>query len=195
MTSVYINGKMTEELHHVENDLPVILMHGNWGPQKNLELGLSSLRKLKQSGKNFKLIISGGINHHFPSYEKIFNDLIQQYSDVIGSYVGYVKEKDIMELFLQADLVMLPYNTPGGHSGVLEQAIFFEVPTVAISFPEYLEQATNSKNVLLSPKEEYEDNLKKLFNSFPNEKVIKAKYKISYCLEQLSVLVKSEYDG
>ncbi|MEM0134717.1 MAG: glycosyltransferase, partial [Thermoplasmatales archaeon] len=149
IASIYINDKITENLRHVKNDPPVILMHGNWGPQKNLELGLVSLRELKQSGKNFKLILSGGINHHFPDYEKRFNDLIQHYSEVIGTYMGYVRERDIMELFLKADLVLLPYNTPGGHSAVLEQAIFFEVPTIAINFPEYEEQAQGAPNVLL----------------------------------------------
>ena len=149
VTSLYINGKMTETLHHAENSPPIVLMHGSWGPQKNLELGLASLRELKQSGKNFRLIVSGGINHHFLGYEKKFNNLIQQYSEIIDTYKGYVRERDVMELFLNADLVVLPYNTPGGHSGVLEQAIFFDVPTVAINFPEYVEQSQGKTNVLL----------------------------------------------
>ena len=106
IASVYINGRMIEELYHIENNPPVILMHGNWGPQKNLEFGLASLRKLKQCGKNFKLIISGGINYHFPGYEKRFNDLIQLYSDIIDTYMGYVGEREIMELFLKVDLVV-----------------------------------------------------------------------------------------
>ena len=156
VTSVYINDKMTEKLHHVENDSPVILMHGAWGPQKNLELGLEALHKLKMSGKKFKLIISGGINHHFLYYERRFNELIRQYSDIINAYIGYVKEKDIMELFSNADLIILPYNTPGGHSGVLEQALFFGVPTVAVDFPEYREQAFNHENIILVS----EDNFK-----------------------------------
>ncbi|MEM0136029.1 MAG: glycosyltransferase [Thermoplasmatales archaeon] len=189
MTSVYINGKMTEELPHVENDLPVILMHGSWGPQKNLELGLDSLRKLKRSGKNFKLIISGGINHHFPGYEKRFNDLIQQYSDVIGSYVGYVKEKDIMELFLQADLVMLPYNTPGGHSGVLEQAIFFEVPTVAISFPEYKEQSEGAPNVLLCSPENLSFYVKEALLSLTPTKMVSFHRKVLSSINNTKLLL------
>lgn len=193
IASVYINGKMIEELYHIENDPPVIHMHGNWGPQKNLELGLASLRKLKQYGKNFKLIISGGINHHFPGYEKRFNDLIQLYSDIIDTYMGYVSEREIMELFLEDDLVVLPYNTPGGHSGVLEQAIFFEIPSVAINFPEYLEEALNIKNVVLSSNEEFEDNLKKLFNSLPYKRVIKAKDKVAYSVKNVSVLLNAEF--
>ena len=195
ITTVYINGKMCEELCHVENDPRVILMHGSWGPQKNLELGLASLRKLKQSGKNFKLILSGGINHHFQGYEEEFNDLIQEYSDTIDTYKGCVSERDIMGLFISADLVVLPYNTPGGHSGVLEQAIFFEIPTLAISFPEYEEQTINLKNVVLSSTEEFLDNLKKLFDSRSNERVVEVKDKISYSTKNVSVLLYGESNG
>ncbi|MEM0135459.1 MAG: glycosyltransferase [Thermoplasmatales archaeon] len=189
ITSVYINGKMTEEFHHVENDLPVILMHGSWGPQKNLELGLSSLRKLKQSGKNFKLIISGGINHHFPGYEKRFNDLIRLYSDVIRTYVGYVKEKDIMELFLQADLVVLPYNTPGGQSGVLEQTIFFEVPTVAISFPEYKEQSQGAANVLLCSPENLSVYVKEALLNLTPTKMVSVHSKVLSAINNTKLLL------
>jgi hypothetical protein len=54
-----------------------------------------------------------------------------------------------MKIFLKANLLLLPYNIPGGHSGVLEQAIFFEVPTIAIDFPEYREQTIGIENVVL----------------------------------------------
>ena len=195
ITSVYINSKMTEKLHRVVNSPPVILMHGSWGPQKNLELGLASLRELKLSGKNFRLIVSGEINHHFSGYEKRFNDLIQQYSDIIDTYKGYVREKDIIELFLSAEIVVLPYNTPGGHSGVLEQAIFFDVPTVAINFPEYEEQITNLKNVVLSSTEEFHGNLKKLFDTSSNDGLVEVKDKISYSTKNVSVLLYGESNG
>ena len=85
-------------------------------------------------------------------------------------------------------------NTPGGHSGVLEQGIFFEIPSVAINFPEYLEEALNIKNVVLSSNEEFEDNLKKLLSSLPYERVIKAKDKIAYSVKNVSVLLNVEFE-
>ncbi|MEM0135668.1 MAG: glycosyltransferase [Thermoplasmatales archaeon] len=169
IASIYINNKMSEELHHTIHYPHIILIHGNWGPQKNLELGLASLRKLRQSGKNFRLVISGGINHHFRDYEKQFKDIIQHYSDIIYTYKGYVREKDIMELFLMADLVILPYNAPGGHSGVLEQAIAFHVQTVSIDFPEYREQTMGNSNIVLTSVERFEDTIFKVYESLPRE--------------------------
>ena len=141
ITTLYLNKVMDDELVEVEKrDIPIILMHGYWGPQKNIELGLMALKKVKGEGARFRLIVSGGINHHFPDYKRKFQELLHSYSDVIDDYLGPVAEKDIMKIFLDASLLILPYNTPGGHSGVLEQAILFEVPTIAIDFPEYREQ-------------------------------------------------------
>ena len=142
VATVFLNNSQNLEfISRTVNKIPVVLLHGSWGPQKNLELGLETMRKLKENGLNFHVIISGGINHHFPGYEKEFYDLLNRYKDVVAEYLGRVSEKEIMELFLRSDVVLLPYNTPGGHSGVLEQAMFFEVPTVAIDFPEYREQS------------------------------------------------------
>lgn len=189
VTSVYINGKMTEELHHVENDSPVILMHGFWGPQKNLELGLKALHKLKLSGKKFKLIISGGINHHFPYYEKRFNELIRQYSDIISAYMGCTKEKDIMDQFLNADLIVLPYNTPGGHSAVLEQALFFEVPTLAMDFPEYEEQTCSFTFVKLCSAEKFESCIEELLLLVGSNKMFSAQLKIIKAQNNVQLLL------
>ena len=141
ITTIYLNDVMDAELVETERtDIPTILIHGSWGPQKNIELGLIALKKLEREGTRFRLVISGGINHHFPEYKREFQELLYSYSDVINEYLGPVTEKDIMKIFLEASLLILPYNTPGGHSGVLEQAMFFEVPTIAIDFPEFREQ-------------------------------------------------------
>lgn len=153
ITSLYINKVMNSEYLQIDKaGIPTILMHGAWGPQKNIEVGLSELKKLKEEGTEFKLVISGGFNQHFPEYKKKFNELLLSYSDIISEYIGIIDERMIMKLFLESDLVILPYKTPGGHSGVLEQAIFFEVPTIAMDFPEYREQAKGFPNVrLVSP--------------------------------------------
>jgi glycosyltransferase involved in cell wall biosynthesis len=150
ITTLYLNRVMDAEFIETgKTDIPTILLHGSWGPQKNIELGLMALKKLKREGVKFRLVISGGLNHHFPEYKRKFQELLHSYSDVIDEYLGPVTEKDIMRIFLDASLLILPYNTPGGHSGVLEQGMFFEVPTFAIDFPEFREQAYGNSNVKL----------------------------------------------
>ena len=150
ITTLYLNKVMDAEFVETEkSDIPMILMHGSWGPQKNIELGLMAVQKLKKEWIKFRLVISGGLNHHFPEYKRKFEELLHSYSDVIYEYLGPVTEKDIMRVFLDASFLILPYNTPGGHSGVLEQAMFFEVPTIAIDFPEFREQANGTSNIKL----------------------------------------------
>ena len=80
-------------------------------------------------------------------------------------YLGYVKEKNIIDIFIKADIILLPYNVPGGHSGVLEQSIFFEVPTIAFDFPEYREQALGNPIIKLVRPEELGEILIAMLNS------------------------------
>ena len=184
ITTIYLNKVMDAELVETEKtDIPTILMHGSWGPQKNIELGLIALKKLEREGTRFRLVISGGVNHHFPEYRRKFQELLHSYSDVIGEYLGPVTEKDIMKIFLEASLLVLPYNTPGGHSGVLEQGMFFEVPTIAIDFPEFREQTKgisfvrlidSGESLKLIAKELLQSNTIGNFNINVNEKIRQA---------------------
>lgn len=160
ITTLYINKVLnTETLKTEKTEPPTVLMHGSWGPQKNVELGLSALRHLKEKGIKFNLVISGGINHHFPGYQEKFYELLAEYHDVISEYLGPISENKILEIFLKTNLLILPYNTPGGHSGVLEQAIFFETPTVVLDFLEYREQAKGVAGVKVTSTRDFERSI------------------------------------
>lgn len=153
-------------------------MHGFWGPQKNIEMSLSALKKLKEEGKKFRLVISGGVNKHFPEYERKFNDLVNSYSDIIDEYLGTVTEKDIMKIFINANLLILPYNAPGGLSGVLEQAIFYDLPTIAIDFPEFEEQAIGTSCVKLVNSDNFFSTLANYLQFVADERKINIRDKI-----------------
>lgn len=179
ITTLYLNKVMDAEFLEAEKtDNETILMHGSWGPQKNIELGLMALKKLKSKGVKFKLVISGTINHHFPEYNRKFQDILRSYSDVIDKYLGPISERDIMKIFLKSSLLILPYNAPGGFSGVLEQAIFFEVPTIAIYFPEYREQAKGNLNVKLINPDEFSFALQDWLGSFKRTQIIHINSKV-----------------
>lgn len=167
ITSLYINKAINLEYLNVDkSEIPTILMHGSWGPQKNIELGLSELKKLNEDGVKFRLAISGGLNHHFPDYEGKFQELLHSYSDIVNEYQGPVSEKDIMYIFLKASLLIMPYNTPGGHSGVLEQAKFFDVPSIVMDFPEFREQKNGIDFIkLLDSADNLEIIIKRLLQS------------------------------
>ena len=193
IATAYINGIFDRDLFLLpeRNQTPIILMHGSWGPQKNIEMGLNVLFELKNKGYDFDLIISGGTNHHFKEYGKEFNHLLNSYNKIIKQYLGFVKEADIMKLFITADLLILPYNAPGGHSAVLEQAIFFEVPTIGIDFPEYEEQIEGISFVKLAISrkdlEEYVSDL--LINIHNGRLEINIKEKKVQAIDNVKVLL------
>lgn len=154
-----IENKLSESEYFTaqrKSDLPSVLLHGSWNPQKNLGIALKALSNLRNNGVKFSLTISGSLNATFPSYIIEFESLMKQYSNIIDRYLGKVDEKDMLALFSNSDLVILPYNSPGGHSGVIETGNFFENRIIAIDFPEFEEQSAGSKLITLVKEENME---------------------------------------
>lgn len=191
VTTIYMNNLMEKDLLEIKkNESPMILLHGYWGPQKNIELALSSLSKIKSMGFKFRLTISGGINNHFPNYNTRFRKLLDTYSDIIYEYLGYVNERDLTDILLKADVLLLPYNVPGGLSGVLEQGMFFEIPIIAFDFPEYREQSQGNNMVKLIRPEDLVTVLIKTLNSSTKNDFINIKNKIEVVRNNIkSILV------
>jgi glycosyltransferase involved in cell wall biosynthesis len=159
--TIYINSFTRNKfIERGKNPNKTILLHGYWGPQKNLEFALENLMKLRNAGIKFHLILSGCVNSNFPAYVAHFNQLVKKYSMVIDERLGYISEKNIMKLFLFSDLVVIPYNVPGGHSGVLETAIFFDTQVICINHPEFAEQASGLNGVILTDPYHFYNNLK-----------------------------------
>ena len=176
--TVYLNGRINEEFIEstISHNLPQILLHGFWGPQKNIEFALQTLKSLKDNNYKFNLIISGGINVHFPEYKKYFEDVLNKYNDIISNYLGYVLEKNLMGLFVDADLILMPYNVPGGQSGVLEMSSFFGNDVICLDFPEFREEVKDADNIILVDKSNFCNEIKKYLDNY---KTLKRNIEIS----------------
>ena len=193
MLTVYLNGKINEEFTESlkDQDLPKILLHGFWGPQKNIEFALKTLKSLKDKNYKFSVIISGGINIHFPGYKKYFQSVLNNYSDMISNYLGYVLEKDLMELFLDADLVLMPYNVPGGQSGVLAMSSFFGNNVISLDFPEFREEVKDADNIILVDKSNFCNEIKKYLDNYkPLKRNIEISKKIHSAEENINRFIK-----
>ena len=179
--TVYLNGRINEEFIEstISHNLPQILLHGFWGPQKNIEFALQTLKSLKDNNYKFNLIISGGINVHFPEYKKYFEDVLNKYNDIISNYLGYVLEKNLMGLFVDADLILMPYNVPGGQSGVLEMSSFFGNDVICLDFPEFREEVKDDDNILLVDKNNFYKEIERYLKNYnPLKKNVKISEKI-----------------
>jgi glycosyltransferase involved in cell wall biosynthesis len=191
VSTVFLNDMQETDAVAVKRDkkIPTILLHGSWGPQKNIELGIETLDRIRKDGINFNLIITGGINHHFPEYKRHFTEILDRYN-FAGCYKGPVTEKEIFALFTTSDLLLLPYNTPGGHSAILEQAIFFELPTIAIDFPEYREQAEGVETVKLVKPDKFYNAVRNGILRGSETDRISIKEKLDFTLENMKVLIE-----
>ncbi len=135
--------------------VPAVLLHGYWGPQKNLEGALASLRTLAREGLRFRLTLSGSANPHFPEYRERLDSIAREYADIVTERLPSPSESAIAGLMLDNDLLLLPYNASGGQSGVLEIASCFDLPTIVVDFPEYREKAATKPGVVLAPVTEW----------------------------------------
>ena len=162
LATLYMNGfdaNVSLE-RRLQNDKINILLHGFWGPQKDPEIAFKAVRNLKIRNHRIHLTVSGGINNHFPGYREYFQSILNKYGDIIDNYLGYVKEKDLIQLFIENEIVLMPYRASGGQSGVLEMASFFENIVVCSDFPEFHEEL-KSDLVVLTGLDDFEQSLLK----------------------------------
>ena len=192
--TIYMNALSKNKfIERNENSKKIVLLHGYWGPQKNLEFALKNLSELRRQGIEFYLILSGGFNSNFPSYADYFNELVKKYSNVIDERIGYVAEKDILKLFLRSDLVVIPYNTSGGHSGVLETSITFNNTVLCIRHPEYEEQSLGFNNIILTDPEHFYELLKislKEINQRNSETSVDISKKLNHAVNSIRQLLE-----
>ena len=160
LATLYLNGfdSIARLERGLQNDKINILLHGFWGPQKDPEIALKAVRNLKLKNQRIHLTVSGGINSHFSGYGEYFQNILSNYGDIIDSYLGYVKEKDLIQLFLENEIVLMPYRASGGQSGILEMASFFENIVVCSDFPEFREEL-KSDLVVLTDLGDFEQSL------------------------------------
>lgn len=117
----------------------IILAFGYWGTYKRLDLVLEHLDSVVKAVPNTVLVIAG-TNH--PSTPGYLESLQEQYAGrKYIRFLGYVPETQLPELFRQASVLVLPYTSAAGTSGVVHQACEYGLPLVASAIPEMTEIA------------------------------------------------------
>lgn len=118
----------------------IVLAFGYWGTYKRLELLLESWHKISKQVPSAKLLIAG-IDH--PSAPGYLASLKTNYGDDSTiKFLGYVPESDLPRLFRTTNLLVLPYSSAAGTSGVVHQACEYGLPIVAAGIPELKELVT-----------------------------------------------------
>ncbi|KAB8155655.1 glycosyltransferase [Kordia sp. TARA_039_SRF] len=98
-----------------------IMTFGKFGTYKKVEHMIEAVEKVRTStGLNLEIVIAGTDNPNVPGY---LANVQEQYKHVPQlMFTGYVAEEDVATLFNESAVVVFPYTSTTGSSGVLHQA-------------------------------------------------------------------------
>ena len=116
-----------------------ILAFGKWGTYKRLELLIHSFEQLVRYMPNVRLVVAGGNHPQTPGYIESVAESMQGNPRV--EFTGYVPEEDIPGLFRGSSVLVLPYSSATGASGVAHLACEFGVPIISAGIDDFREMA------------------------------------------------------
>jgi glycosyltransferase involved in cell wall biosynthesis len=127
-------GAVHEPILLDESSRPELLLFNMLAPFKGIELLLDAYPLLKKEYPALRLKIAGVEHPRFPGYLQTVKRRINGLVDV--EWVGKVADEDIVELFRQAQIIVLPYMASTGASSVLYQAATWGRAVVASNLKE-----------------------------------------------------------
>jgi glycosyltransferase involved in cell wall biosynthesis len=120
-----------------------ILAFGKWGTYKRLEILIEAFSRITHELPNARLVIAGENHPSTPGYVESIAQRVKDNPQV--TVRGYVREADLPELFGTASVVVMPYSSSTGSSGVAHQACQFGVPIVCADVPEFHDMAAEEQ--------------------------------------------------
>lgn len=119
-----------------------ILALGKWGTYKRCELLIECFEdEILKRMPNTKLIIAGSNNGNAPGYIESLQERYKSNRKV--EFRGYIPEEQLPELFNQSTVMVLPYTSATGASGVAHLAAQYGVPIVSSDISDFREMCEN----------------------------------------------------
>ena len=124
-----------------------ILFIGYLAPYKDLKRIIEIIAKLRSRIPNLKLLISGCIH---PNYRKEGKGILQEIlNKPYVKYLGRVPNDQIPKLVSISRVLILPYKTSTGTSGVYHLVAGLGLPVVAPPTPEFRELVKDGAGIML----------------------------------------------
>ena len=106
-------------------DLPTgalkIMTFGKFGTYKKVENLIEAVEQVRtRTGQDLEIIIAGTDNPNTLGYLDNVKEQYKEVSDI--TFTGYVAEEDVPTIFSESAMVVFPYTSTTGSSGVLHQA-------------------------------------------------------------------------
>ncbi len=98
-----------------------VMTFGKFGTYKKVEILIEAVEKIRETtDREIEIVIAGTDNPNVPGY---LAAMAKKYSSVKNlTFTGYVAEEDVAGLFEESAVVVFPYTSTTGSSGVLHQA-------------------------------------------------------------------------
>lgn len=98
-----------------------VMAFGKFGTYKKVEIMIEAVELIrKRTGENIEIVIAGTDSPNTPGYL----DAVKEKYSHVGQmrFTGYVAEEDVPKIFGESAVVVFPYTSTTGSSGVLHQA-------------------------------------------------------------------------
>ena len=123
-----------------------ILYFGYSGPYKDLDMLFNTFEMLWKKRSDVKLLIAGTSHPNYPGFLKKYET---EKTDAVD-FMGYIPNNKLSSLFEKTDLVVLPYHTCTGTSGVAHLVSSYGLPIIATNLPEFRELTEEGCSIFLS---------------------------------------------
>lgn len=120
-----------------------ILAFGKWGTYKRLELLIDAFGEILERCPDARLVIAGGNHPMTPGYVESVAERFKGSPYI--RFTGYVAEEQIPELFSTASVMVMPYSSATGSSGVAHLACEYGVPIVCADIPDFREMGDDER--------------------------------------------------
>lgn len=98
-----------------------IMTFGKFGTYKKVEQMIEAVVKVRATtGLNLEIVIAGTDNPNVPGYLKQVAETYKHVPQI--RFTGYVEEHEVPQIFNESTVVVFPYTSTTGSSGVLHQA-------------------------------------------------------------------------
>jgi glycosyltransferase involved in cell wall biosynthesis len=116
-----------------------IIAFGKWGTYKRLELLIEAFAVVAEKMPAARLIIGGGDHPLTPGYVRSVAERFRASRKI--EFTGYVREEAIPELFSSSSVMVMPYSSAAGSSGVAHLACAYGVPIVCADINDFHQMA------------------------------------------------------
>ena len=118
-----------------------ILAFGKWGTYKRLESLIEAFKFVSKQLPNVRLVIAGENHPTTPGY--VESIAAQAAGDDRVEFTGYVAEENLERLFSTATVLVMPYSSATGSSGVAHLACQYGVPIICADIDDFRDMAND----------------------------------------------------